>query len=165
MPPHRNLARIALLLTFLTTLCLPGLAQENEVCLDCHDDEEFTSERKGREVSMHVEPGRYGKSVHGETDCIECHSDLEDMEDEHSETLEKVNCGECHEEVQEIFGKSLHGKLIAEGDELAASCADCHGSHYILPADDPKAVFSRMNVPLMCGRCHREGSPVEKRDH
>ncbi|MFQ5528024.1 MAG: hypothetical protein ACE5GX_17425, partial [Thermoanaerobaculia bacterium] len=37
---------------------------------------------------------------------------------------------------------------------------DCHGGHNILPSSDPQAMTAVMNVPVLCGRCHREGSEV-----
>jgi predicted CXXCH cytochrome family protein len=66
----------------------------------------------------------------------------------------------CHDSEAEQHDRSLHGQAAARGDKLAPRCVDCHGSHEILRAEDPKSPTAIMNVPLLCGRCHREGSPV-----
>ena len=55
-------------------------AQDNDECLMCHEDTELITERDGREVSLYVDPEKYGKSIHGEFDCITCHADLDGAE-------------------------------------------------------------------------------------
>jgi hypothetical protein len=37
---------------------------------------------------------------------------------------------------------------------VTAVCKDCHGSHTILPADDPRSAVHRKNIPEDCGKCH-----------
>jgi cytochrome b subunit of formate dehydrogenase len=37
-----------------------------------------------------------------------------------------------------------------------AACADCHGSHGILPARDARSKVSHWNVADTCGTCHKE---------
>ena len=70
---------------------------ENEDCLDCHDDAEFTTERGNKVISLYVNPIIYNKSVHAEMECIDCHEDAElDEDDEHPERLDPVFCGNCH---------------------------------------------------------------------
>ncbi len=46
-------------------------------------------------------------------------------------------CGQCHKEEAETFFETFHGKVSQLGTEGAAKCSDCHGSHDILPTDDP----------------------------
>jgi predicted CXXCH cytochrome family protein len=42
---------------------------------------------------------------------------------------------------------------------------DCHGAHDILDQSDPESPTGVMNIPVLCGRCHQEGSEVsETRD-
>ena len=49
---------------------------------------------------------------------------------------------------------------MAKGNLSAASCSDCHGSHDILEATDPKAKVNRANVADTCGVCHNEVQTV-----
>ncbi len=43
---------------------------------------------------------------------------------------------------------------------MAPGCKDCHGSHNILRSSAKASPISVMEIPRLCGRCHREGSPV-----
>jgi hypothetical protein len=59
-------------------------------------------------------------------------------------------------------GNSLHGAAASRGDPMAPTCADCHGKHDILSSSDANAPTAVMNIPLLCGECHREGAPVSR---
>ncbi len=156
-------ARALLLLVLLLT-ALPVAAQEIDDCLMCHDDTELTKIRDGRVVSLHIDLDKYEASVHGVEGltCIDCHQDLDGLEDEHDETLEPVDCAMCHDDVEETFGHSLHGREMAAGNPHAPHCWDCHGAHDILPPSEPESRVNRFNIPLMCGSCHKEGAPVAR---
>ncbi|MCP4703467.1 MAG: hypothetical protein GY865_02560, partial [candidate division Zixibacteria bacterium] len=123
----------------IALIVLPGLilAQSVEDCLDCHEDDELTKERNSREISLHVNENRYSGSVHGEADCIDCHTDLDGVELPHDEELEKVDCGNCHDDISELYSNSLHGQAIEKGINLAPKCWSCHGYHYIDEVDSP----------------------------
>ncbi len=124
---------------------IPHLAAaEPVVCTDCHD------QGAALEGSMHGEAGLL---------CTDCHFD---MEDPHLATGERVVCGDCHPDQGEAHDRSLHGQAAARGDELAPSCADCHGTHEILSHTDPRAPTRVMNIPFLCGECHHEGTPVSR---
>jgi uncharacterized protein with PIN domain len=135
-------------------------AQESEDCLMCHGDRDLTAERKGRTVSLYVSERRFGSSVHADLTCVGCHMDLTGLEDFHDTPLEKVDCGACHDEIQEQHAGSLHGQALERGDRLAPRCIDCHGVHGIRPVSDHDSPVSPLQVPFTCGRCHQEGSPV-----
>jgi cytochrome b subunit of formate dehydrogenase len=38
----------------------------------------------------------------------------------------------------------------------AASCNDCHGTHAIFSAADPRSMVNHQRVPATCGQCHEE---------
>ncbi len=77
-------------------------------------------------------------------------------------------CSSCHSSVERMRGYNLptsqyalyqtsrHGQLLAKGDEKVAVCTDCHGSHEILPPDDPRSSVYVRNIPKTCGRCHSD---------
>ena len=52
------------------------------------------------------------------------------------------------------YQESVHGKLVAAGNEKAAVCSDCHGSHDIRRAGDFTSPVFRTNVPMTCAKCH-----------
>ena len=139
----------------------PANAQEDSRCLKCHDDPELTSFRGEKEISAYVTADFIAQSVHAGTACIDCHSDLAGSKRRrHAEDLEPVVCDDCHRRVAREQRNSLHGLAAANDDPMAPTCAGCHGKHQILPASDPAAPTAVMNVPMLCGSCHQEGTPV-----
>ena len=135
-------------------------AQENDDCLMCHADADLTGERGGGEISMHVEEDAYAASAHGALDCVTCHFDLDGAELPHDETLETVDCSPCHDDRATEHDRSLHGQAAARGDTLAPSCATCHGTHDIRSHTEENSPTSILNIPMLCGQCHHEGTPV-----
>ena len=136
-------------------------AEQNEPCLACHGEKNLTAQRKGRTVSLFVDAKKFSASVHGSLSCTSCHADLEGKDLPHATPLAKVQCGSCHDQEQQQYAKSLHGRAMAHGDPLAPRCVDCHGNHDILPVKDPRSAVWPLKVPFVCGRCHREGTPVQ----
>jgi hypothetical protein len=154
---------LGLLGTLVAAVVLPAgvaEAQEAEECLVCHGDRDLTTERNGRTVSLYVSETRFGGSVHADLTCVGCHMDLAGLEDFHDTPLEKVDCGNCHDEIQTQHAASLHGRALARGDRLAPSCTNCHGLHDIKPVSDHDSPVSPLQIPYTCGKCHQEGSPV-----
>ncbi len=129
-----------------------------EACIDCHE-----AGRPGRRVAgepPRFDPAAILASPHSGLDCTDCHQDLAGAEMPHAEELSPVACAMCHDQIQTQFEESLHGVAANRGDPLAPTCATCHGKHDIRRASDPDAMTAVINVPLLCGRCHHEGSPV-----
>lgn len=139
-----------------------ALAQSNEDCEACHSDRDLTTERRGRTVSLYVDFQRFGQSVHQMMECINCHQDAAVDEFPHAERLEKINCGMCHDKADEEFYEGIHGRALRRGAPYAPTCAECHGEHYILPPTDVRSRTYKMNIPVLCGKCHREGAPVAR---
>jgi len=160
--------RTALTSTLLLLAALPLIvdarqkpAERDEVCLACHGEKSLTTERKGRTISLFVDGKKFAGSVHGSLGCTTCHADLEGKELPHGAPLKRVDCGACHDAEQQQHVRSLHGKAIARGDPLAPHCANCHGSHDIVPVKDPRSAVAPLQVPFVCAQCHREGTPVQ----
>jgi hypothetical protein len=150
---------INIILLFLIPVKM--FSQSNEDCLMCHDDPGFTGKVKGKTVSLHVNEKTFSGSVHGDLECIDCHSGYNAEDIPHKKEYSKVNCSECHSDVQQLYVECLHGKAEANGDPLAPICQDCHGNHNILPVKDHNSAVAPMKIPFLCGRCHREGTPVQ----
>ena len=55
----------------------------------------------------------------------------------------------------EQYLQSVHGRAVLQGKD-AATCADCHGSHGILPAWEAQSKVSHWNVVGTCAQCHKE---------
>jgi cytochrome b subunit of formate dehydrogenase len=138
------------------------MAASNEDCMDCHEDEEMTMERGSREISVYVNINKFQKSVHGEQECIDCHSDADVDDFPHEDELANVYCGDCHDDVQLDFEASIHGQALNRNAPYAPTCSECHGTHEIKSNSDPSSKTFKMNIPIMCGRCHKEGAPVAR---
>jgi cytochrome b subunit of formate dehydrogenase len=143
---------------------LPGglIGQSNDDCFMCHEDTDLTKEYQGKEVSLHIDLDIFSNSIHGEMECIDCHQDLVDAEFPHDEDLETVQCGICHDDIDDVYSSSLHGELVSEGVGLAPKCSSCHGRHDIQPSNSPDSRTNKFNIPFMCGFCHKEGTEVTR---
>ncbi|MCP4203676.1 MAG: hypothetical protein GY769_17300 [bacterium] len=118
-------------------------------CGECHD-----AEAAGLEKSRH---GRFrATNERWAPSCADCHG----SHDIQAATVGTLKCSNCHATAVAHQRRSLHGEAATRGDQFAPTCTDCHGGHDILPSSDPRAMTAVMNVPLLCGRCHQEGSEV-----
>jgi len=134
-------------------------------CVRCHSDvkAEFVGNAHGKALLAGVD---------GAPDCFTCHkngitpSTSGKSEAELKVAQEKV-CLSCHVNNPKVakrvtpdahfvadFATSVHGKALAAGNGNAANCVDCHGSHSMSKAIDPKASVNRTNIPATCGKCH-----------
>ena len=159
MSQIRYIFKILIVLPFLV---FSLSAASNEDCMECHEDDEMTMERGGREISVFVDINKFQQSVHSEQECIDCHSDADVDEFPHEDELEKVYCGDCHDDIQLDFEASIHGRALNRNAPYAPTCSECHGTHEIKNNTDPSSESFKMNIPIMCGRCHKEGAPVAR---
>lgn len=127
------------------------------------------------------EVAKYKTSVHGialakgntqAATCLSCHGSPHEImvAGDPASAVSHQNipktCGTCHGQkfVMESSGRSdapffsyeesVHGKAVQAGSEKAAVCTDCHGSHEVLTAADPKSNIFKFNVPNTCAKCH-----------
>ncbi len=149
-------------LGLLLTGSLFVAAQTNEDCLTCHSDKDLTADRGGRVVSLFVEAKKLADSVHRDVKCIGCHRSAAVKEFPHPEKLDPVSCGPCHKKAEDEFFAGIHGKAFKRGAPYAPNCKECHGDHNILPSQDLQSTTYKMNIPFLCGKCHREGAPVAR---
>jgi cytochrome b subunit of formate dehydrogenase len=139
-------------------------------CAKCHSDQQAAYDR-----SYHAKAIQAGDTK--AATCTDCHGSPHELLSA-SDPKSRVNhanipatCGACHGQkfVMEASGhsaqpflsyeESVHGKAVAAGSEKAAVCTDCHGSHEILQANDPKSSIFKFNVPATCAKCHE---PIQK---
>jgi cytochrome b subunit of formate dehydrogenase/uncharacterized protein with PIN domain len=88
--------------------------------------------------------------------CNECHSAhmISRTDNEGFKLNIMAQCGRCHQDVMDTYFETFHGKVSKLGYTGAAKCYDCHGSHDILPPNEPKSRLSRQNIVKTCGQCH-----------
>ncbi|MBN2357123.1 cytochrome c3 family protein [candidate division KSB1 bacterium] len=148
----------------LSAAMMPAtFAADDEECLTCHADPTLIVEKNGKEYSLFVREAVLKGTVHEGNGCVSCHTDADVDDFPHDSPLQKVDCGQCHDDLAQRYAKSLHGVALARENPDAPSCTDCHGKHTILDSKNPKSPSYVMNIPATCGQCHSEDSPVAKR--
>jgi len=111
----------------------------------------------------------YSESVHGVAAaagnvlapvCSDCHTAHEIARvDTVSWQLDLIReCGTCHEESLRTYRDTFHGQVTALGFTRVARCADCHGSHAIVPASNPNSSVSSSNRVATCRKCHPQAN-------
>ena len=100
-----------------------------------------------------IAPGALVGSAHETTSCVECHEDAANLP--HEPVLQLQTCAtSCHEPEASAFSTGSHAEALANGDELAPTCASCHGGHQIMPIGDTQSEQHRLNSIFMCAECH-----------
>jgi hypothetical protein len=145
---------------FIPVAAFGAPAPANEVCLSCHSVPGLEKERQGKKVSLTVDPQRFSQSVHAPLPCTACHSDISQVP--HAAELKPVQCAQCHAQVAEEYGASVHGRAQLKGDRDAATCSDCHGKHEIVPAKNPQSKVYPLQLPYTCGTCHGDAALAKK---
>jgi len=105
------------------------------------------------------------QSSHAKLDCSDCHSPSGQNPSPGSEngsSIGKADCGHCHEKQLKAYEVSVHAEAVKLGQNGAANCSYCHGSHSILPASDPRSQVYRRNLPETCGECHQNAELATK---
>jgi cytochrome b subunit of formate dehydrogenase/nitrate/TMAO reductase-like tetraheme cytochrome c subunit len=134
-------------------------------CAQCHADAQAAYQH-----SYHATARKPDGGV--PATCSDCHGDAHTIlpaSDPKSPVYHSnvpATCGTCHAQkfLMESTGnsaqpfvsyqESVHGRAVKNGSQSAAVCTDCHGAHDILPANDPKSLINKFNVPQTCGKCH-----------
>ncbi len=153
-------------LLVIAAFCLVGqlaarAALADSDCLDCHSDKTLTTTNStGVAKSLFVDPAILSASVHKTNTCISCHADLTAKHPDDNISAHLVDCGRCHAPESASYGASVHGLAAKTGNAGAAACADCHGSHDILPPTSPASPLHFVRQAQTCGQCH----PLEARD-
>ena len=155
----------------------PKLA--NNRCLMCHGREGFSREgADGQPRDLHVDKALFADSVHGERDCVGCHTDITKVP--HRKDVQRaVGCVQCHldewDRAKADGDSAMAGKLAMVADQIDsymksmharprmddqsrtnATCHDCHGGHYVQPLDREARSASYMAMPQTCGTCHAD---------
>jgi len=108
---------------------------DTPTCTNCHGEHGILHADDPRSP---VSPARLAEAT-----CTPCH-DSANLNNRY-----EVPSGKVRSHVD-----SYHGLKSQEGDKSVANCASCHGSHLILPPDDPRSSVNPANLENTCGQCH-----------
>lgn len=136
---------------------------DNSYCGLCHSQEgRSITLADGAVLDLQVDPHQIAASVHGDSNevgalgCLDCHGDITfphttDLPaDRRSYTVNAMQiCMGCHTQQGEELADGVHAAGLARGNDRAATCIDCHGSHEVMPVGEDRAA-----VTQTCGDCH-----------
>jgi len=116
------------------------LSKESVACLKCHDKPGMEKAlENGEKLSLHVSTQEYADSMHNETNCEDCHADLDAKTHGKVKTAIKSKrdfahsmretCRDCHKKKFTQYDDSVHAALVKDGSKKAPLCADCHNPH------------------------------------
>ena len=155
---------------------------DNATCLGCHGNEGFSMPGPdGKPRPLHVVKEKFELSVHARRQCVECHQDITAIPHQKAGPI-KVGCVECHQRlwqamepgkwqererlgvvVEQIdrYLKSVHARPRRDDQSRTnATCFNCHDAHYIYPLGSTGRADWRLNIPLVCGKCHERQRAV-----
>jgi cytochrome b subunit of formate dehydrogenase len=156
----------------------PAMPLDNATCLGCHANEGFAMPGPdGRPRPLHVLKEKFELSVHAKRQCVECHTDITEIPHKKTGPL-RVGCIQCHQDtwrglseddkqkyerlgvvVEQIdrYLKSVHARPRRDDQSRTnATCYNCHDAHYIYPLGSTGRADWRLNIPLVCGKCHEK---------
>jgi len=78
---------VPLVLLFVAMLSAQGQVSTSD-CLECHGDKELTKVVDDTiEVSLFVDLEKFGNSVHGGFECVDCHENIEEIPHDENQDL------------------------------------------------------------------------------
>jgi hypothetical protein len=111
------------------------MAKKPATCEDCHGAHEVRSPK---------DPDSSVYRLNQAATCAHCHADTEDTDFTPAQVQTVKN-----------YFATVHGLAISKGGMIvAATCADCHGSHKVGEVSRPDGPVARAKVPETCGKCH-----------
>lgn len=174
----RSLTKISptALILRLSLVCMLGLfslsaraadvdmSKETKACLDCHNKKgQVKKLDNGETLSLHISTDKFANSMHGETDCEDCHTGIEakthgkvktPVESKRQYTLDmRESCRDCHKKNFKAYEDGLHAALVKEGPKEgrkdAPLCSDCHNPHTVTSAKEVTPL-----AEVSCAKCH-----------
>ena len=110
-------------------------------CLACHSMKLTKSLEDGEVLSLHVPAAEFTESVHSSFGCTSCHWEIGNSD--HPITTVVINnkrdfaveqsqsCRNCHPTKFKQYEGSIHASLVADGNDAAPLCTDCHSAHAV----------------------------------
>jgi len=135
----------------------------NKKCLACHSRPRFKALEDGEKLPLEVAAEDYNHSAHGGISCVSCHTAIANIRHPSKSTNISIAsrrgfslemngvCRDCHEEKYTQYKTSIHASLVAEGDDKAPVCTDCHSAHAV----ESMAVYEPV-TGLPCKKCHAD---------
>ncbi|MBU0560203.1 MAG: cytochrome c3 family protein [Bacteroidetes bacterium] len=148
-----------------------GQESTEDQCIICHTEIDYMPD-DFQEYDIHSSEGLSCTGCHGgdssateEEDAMSAANGFVGSPDK--KDIPKL-CGRCHSNIEFMrvfqpriatdqvtqYYTSTHGEKLLKGDDKVAVCTNCHSTHAILPATDPRSTIYPLNVPKTCRKCH-----------
>jgi cytochrome b subunit of formate dehydrogenase len=137
----------------------------SKTCGKCHNNSNLAEQYhiRFKDIGTHYEDSIHGRALSEKglivaPSCADCHGahnisrSVDPVSPVNKANIAKT-CGKCHVGIEETYEKSIHGQLLARGDERAPVCTDCHTAHDIEKANT--AHFKQVSDER-CGTCHKD---------
>jgi hypothetical protein len=141
-------------------------------CLTCHGNATLLKSLGGNQKSFQVTG--IDQSAHRDITCQQCHPDYRYDDKQAATKVWNINagieCGVCHQNSKlesskapvALYGKSIHSDQIKAGNYDSATCASCHGGHFIQRLDTQEASAAmHASAYRTCARCKQHGEAYE----
>jgi len=160
-----------LMLCLAFALCANAAGDISKECFSCHDDAGMAKEKNStgtlanlygggkEELTLYVKADDFKGTPHEGFACTDCHGDIKELP--HNEKVERVNCGQCHDDAVADLGSSVHG-ANGKHPDMVPGCGNCHGAHKILRRENPDSTIAPKNIIETCGACHGDSEKMEK---
>lgn len=145
-----------------------GWADGKPSCLTCHGNATLLKSIGGSNKSFQV--SGVEDSAHSTISCQQCHPDYRYDDRPSATKMWSVNagiqCATCHQDAEKeknrapvaLYEKSVHAAKIREGNYDSATCASCHGGHFINRLDSAEASAAmHASAYRTCARCKQHG--------
>jgi len=138
-----------------------------QICAKCHGEISAKYVQSDHGVAL-------AQGIQRAPSCVDCHgvhrvlSSLTDGSPT-SRVKRDLLCLKCHQDNPEVRGRvgpsvefissyegSVHARAIRGGNDMAATCSDCHGAHDLKKASNPASQVAKKNIASTCGNCHSE---------
>ncbi len=151
---------LSILLLSIPTTSIAAAPTGDAMCIACHSMKMNKALEDGDQLSLHISSTDFTESVHGKFGCASCHSAI--AKGPHPKPAAISNkrdysvaandsCKNCHKGMVRSYQKSIHASLVAEGNQKAPLCTDCHSAHSIQAKETLATVTGQP-----CKGCHEE---------
>jgi len=134
----------------------------DEQCLQCHSRPYLSTELpSGEALNLTIDGAALASSLHGQAavHCTSCHTDINSYPHpaQAAQNAREVainfsqTCTACHANEAAKQQDSIHQQALADGNENAAVCSDCHNPH-----NTTKPAAPRATIINTCGKCHSD---------
>ncbi|GAB4116765.1 MAG: cytochrome c3 family protein [Acidobacteriota bacterium] len=145
-----------------------------DMCGRCHGDAGLLTDEL---VRLPAALQGYVQSVHGQAlrrgietaaVCSDCHGSHGlrgslDPESRIHPLQVSATCGQCHQDIQQQYDQSIHGRALRAGITDSPTCNTCHGEHLVLaPSDRNSTTHAARLAHETCGRCHEDSRIIAK---